>query len=79
MADAETQVNAEGSRRRDLPSAKPLHLHNSDDARQKVLELNEEEDKGRDNGRQKRTYGRTPDGTGMYLTVNRTACNLASW
>lgn len=65
MADTHASDNAEGSRVRERPSAKPLHLHNSDDARQKVLQLNEEEDKGHGGG-EKRTYGRTPDGTGTY-------------
>jgi phosphatidylethanolamine N-methyltransferase len=65
MADTHGSDNAEGRRLRERPSAKPLHLNNSDDARQKVLKLNEEEDKGHGAGDgQKRTYGRTPDGTG---------------
>jgi phosphatidylethanolamine N-methyltransferase len=30
------------------------------------LALNEQEDKGHEDGREKRTYGRTPDGTGTW-------------
>jgi phosphatidylethanolamine N-methyltransferase len=69
MADTHASNGAEGSRMRARPSAKPLHLHNSDDARQKVLQLNEEEGKGHGDGGEKRTYGRTPDGTGTYLAA----------
>jgi phosphatidylethanolamine N-methyltransferase len=54
--------DAEDGRLRERPSAKPLHLDNAEEARQRVLELNEEED-GKQ-GKEKRTYGRTPDGTG---------------
>lgn len=65
MTDVESHPTADGSRVRERPSVKPLHLHNSDDAKQRVLELNEEEDSK--NGKEKRTYGRTPDGTGTLL------------
>lgn len=55
----------EDSGLRERPSAKPQQLENADDARQRVLELNEQEDSKDD--KDKRTYGRTPDGTGKYL------------
>jgi hypothetical protein len=55
-------ASADGSRQRKRPSATPLHLHSSDDAKQRVLELNEQEDAKDD--KEKRTYGRTPDGQG---------------
>lgn len=64
---------ADGSQLRERPSAKPLRFDNADDAKQKVLQLNEEEDKkhkGDDD--RKRTYGRTPDGTGMSYVINNT-------
>jgi phosphatidylethanolamine N-methyltransferase len=67
MADANGSQDAESNQLRERPSAKPLHLQNSDDARQKVLQLNEEEGKEHAEGGEKRTYGRTPDGTGTYL------------
>jgi phosphatidylethanolamine N-methyltransferase len=54
---------SEGSRQRGRPTEKPLHLDNADDARQRVLQLNDDEDKDHSNGGEKRTYGRTPDGT----------------
>ncbi|KAF2727628.1 phosphatidylethanolamine N-methyltransferas-like protein [Polyplosphaeria fusca] len=54
---------ADENRPRERPSAKPLHLHSSSDARQKVLQLNEQEDGQAKSGKEKRTYGRTPDGT----------------
>jgi len=65
MEDAGSSTSAEGNRLRERPSAKPLQLHNSDDAKHKVLELNEQESKASKQNGQKRTYGRTPDGTGM--------------
>ncbi|KAF1944310.1 phosphatidylethanolamine N-methyltransferas-like protein [Clathrospora elynae] len=63
MADVGNGSNADGSQLRGRLSAQPLHLHNSDDAKQKVLELNGQEDKHHKHADQKRTYGRTPDGT----------------
>jgi len=70
MADVGNDSKADGSQLRERPSAKPLHLNNSDDAKQKVLELNDQEDKDHKNDdSKKRTYGRTPDGTGMSLAV----------
>ncbi|KAG9378388.1 Phosphatidylethanolamine N-methyltransferase [Pyrenophora tritici-repentis] len=63
MADV-GDLKADGSQLRERPSAKPLHLNNSDDAKQKVLKLNDQEDKDHKNDEsKKRTYGRTPDGT----------------
>jgi len=59
--------NADGSQLRERPSAKPLHLHNSQDAKEKVLELNNQEEKDDKDEGQKRTYGRVPDGTGTWL------------
>ena len=56
---------ADGSQLRERPSAKPLHLNNSEDAKQKVFKLNEEEENDNKNENAKKTYGRTPDGTGM--------------
>lgn len=66
--------NADGSQLRERPSAKPLHLHNSDDAKERVLELNDQEDRAHKDEEKKRTYGRTPDGTGMLSYCNFT-CN----
>ncbi|KAL6710169.1 phosphatidylethanolamine N-methyltransferase [Coniothyrium glycines] len=63
MADVDTGSYAEDSQARVRPSARPLHLHNSDDAKQRVLELNDQEDKNHKDDDKKRTYGRTPDGT----------------
>ncbi|KAF2203185.1 phosphatidylethanolamine N-methyltransferas-like protein [Delitschia confertaspora ATCC 74209] len=42
---------------------KPLQFQNSVNAKQKVLELNSAEDSTGKNDKDKRTYGRTPDGT----------------
>ncbi|KAH7130120.1 phospholipid methyltransferase-domain-containing protein [Dendryphion nanum] len=65
MADVgnSSATRTDESRLRETPSAKLKHLVNSDDARQRVLELNEEEERGNKHGGEKRTYGRTPDGT----------------
>jgi phosphatidylethanolamine N-methyltransferase len=60
---------ADGSHLRERPSVKPLHLHNSDDAKKKVLELNQEEEKDKKDDESKKTYGRTPDGTGKYINM----------
>jgi phosphatidylethanolamine N-methyltransferase len=57
-------TEADSSQLRERPSAKPLHLHNSDDAKQRVLELNEQEEKHGQDEDKKKTYGRVPDGTG---------------
>jgi hypothetical protein len=65
MADVSNGSKAGDSQLRERPSAKPLHLNNADDAKQKVLELNDQEDKNQKDDSKKRTYGRTPDGTGM--------------
>lgn len=64
MTDVGIGQKADSSQLRERPTAKPLHMHDSDSAKQKVLELNEQED--RKDEREKRTYGRTPDGTGEY-------------
>ncbi|EAT78557.2 hypothetical protein SNOG_13932 [Parastagonospora nodorum SN15] len=53
---------ADGSQMRERPSAKPLHLYNSEDAKKKVLELNQEEEDNKHEEKRK-TFGRTPDGT----------------
>ncbi|KAF1831093.1 phosphatidylethanolamine N-methyltransferase [Decorospora gaudefroyi] len=63
MADTTTGSRADSSQLRERASAKPLHLQNPDDAKQKVLELNEQEDKDHKDGHHKKTFGRTPDGT----------------
>lgn len=66
MTEAGGRATADGSQLRERPSTKPLHLFNSEDAKQKVLELNDQEDRDHSHDRQKRTYGRTPDGTGTH-------------
>lgn len=63
MADVAHSTSAHGSTLRERLSAKPLHLHNPDDARQTVVELNGQEARHQKHG-PTRTYGRTPDGTG---------------
>ena len=64
MTDIGNGPRADSSQLRERPKAKPLHMHDSDSAKQKVLELNEQEDSKDE--REKKTYGRTPDGTGKY-------------
>lgn len=66
MVDASQSTSGGAGELRERPSARPLHLHNSDDARQKVLDLNQQEAKEQKHG-PKRTYGRTPDGTGTLI------------
>jgi len=61
MTNIGSALEADGSQLRERPSAKPLHMHDPDAAKQKVLQLNELED-GKSE-REKKTYGRTPDGT----------------
>jgi hypothetical protein len=65
MADVNNGPKADGSQLRERPSAKPLHLDNSANAKQKVLELNREEEDNK-NEEQRKTFGRTPDGTGKW-------------
>jgi hypothetical protein len=67
MADTGSSSTVRDSQLRERPTARPLHLENSDDARQKVIDLNEDEDKTHIDDGEKRTYGRTPDGTGTYI------------
>jgi len=68
MADVGGHQQAEDSRLRERPSAKSPNTHqHSEDAKQRVLALNEQENKEHTDGREKRTYGRTPDGTGTWL------------
>jgi phosphatidylethanolamine N-methyltransferase len=68
MADTDRDHQAEDSRLRIRQSAQPLHARQAseEDAKQRVLALNEREDKEHEDGREKRTYGRTPDGTGTW-------------
>ncbi|KAF2179992.1 phosphatidylethanolamine N-methyltransferas-like protein [Zopfia rhizophila CBS 207.26] len=63
MADVGADHGTDGSRLRERSTPHNLHLHNSDDAKEKVLELNSAEDEKGKDGKEKRTYGRTPDGT----------------
>lgn len=52
-------------RERAVPNAsKPGHAENTDDARETVMKLNEAEEKTGKDDAHRRTYGRTPDGTG---------------
>lgn len=78
MANSGNVLEADGSQLRERPSAKPMHMPDSDAAKQKVLELNEQEDSKSE--REKKTYGRTPDGTGKYRYCQcpRTPKNQAS-
>jgi phosphatidylethanolamine N-methyltransferase len=70
MADVSTGPTADSNQLRERPNAKPLHVNNAHDAKQKVLQLNEQEDKKhKGDASKKRTYGRTPDGTGMSYVV----------
>jgi phosphatidylethanolamine N-methyltransferase len=80
MADINPNgAKADGSQLRERPSAKPLHLNNPDDAKRKVLELNNQEEKDGKDEDKKKTYGRVPDGTGklsylvpiVYATAHR--------
>lgn len=64
MTEVGNGLKADGSQLRERPSAKPMHMQDAEAAKQKVLELNEQED-GKSE-REKKTYGRTPDGTGKY-------------
>jgi hypothetical protein len=64
MTDVGNGLEAESSQLRERPTAKPLHMHDPESAKQRVLELNEQENSKSE--REKRTYGRTPSGTGKY-------------
>lgn len=44
----------------------PQQAKNDQEARQAVLQLNAEEEKGEKIERDKKTYGRTPDGIGEF-------------
>jgi phosphatidylethanolamine N-methyltransferase len=67
MTDVGNDSEADGGQLRERLTAKPLQMPDSDSAKLKVLELNEQED--RKDEHEKKTYGRTPDGTGKCLPV----------
>lgn len=79
MADAADgrSVGGNNNNLRERPSAKPLRLNNSDEARQTVIDLNEQEAKEQKHGT-KRTYGRTPDGTGTLIQPQHGVRELGS-
>ncbi|KAH8728612.1 phosphatidylethanolamine N-methyltransferase [Phaeosphaeriaceae sp. PMI808] len=63
MADVNHDgAKADSSQLRERWSARHLPLHNADDAKQRVLELNEQEERDHKDEERRRTYGRTPDG-----------------
>ncbi|KAF2467706.1 phosphatidylethanolamine N-methyltransferas-like protein [Lindgomyces ingoldianus] len=70
MADPANKLNsgtatgtADASRLRERPSAIPSSAGTPENAKQRVLLLNEQEEEGQKHGKERRTYGRTPDGT----------------
>src|SRR4051794_39740795 len=65
MADVGGDTKTEGSRLRER-APKPLHLDNAQNAKEKVLQLNSAEESKVKNEKDRRTYGRTPDGTGRF-------------
>lgn len=67
MNDVGAGAKADGSQLRERPSAKPVQLHNSHDAKQRVLEVNNQEYQAHKDEQTKRTYGRISDGTGKRL------------
>jgi hypothetical protein len=69
---------AGGSQLRERPSAKPLDLHSAEDAKERVLELNRQEENDDKDDSKKRTYGRTPDGTGMLLYAKISVNTMAA-
>lgn len=54
-------VEQEGLRQRNVP----VHARSNEEARQAVLQLNALEEKADKKESDKKTFGRTPDGTGM--------------
>ena len=61
----ENGIETEGLRQRNIPVQAP----SSEEARQAVLDLNALEDKNEEKGADKKTFGRTPDGTGELALV----------
>ena len=51
---------------------KPQHAKTVDQARKTVMELNAQEEKADKDESEKRTFGRTPDGTGRLLAPSQT-------
>lgn len=60
---APAQVNAEGLRQRNVP----VQANSAEEARKAVLQLNALEDDTDKMDGDKKTFGRTPDGTGKHL------------
>lgn len=59
-------VESEKLRQRNVP----VQASSSEEAREVVLQLNALEEKANKNDNDKKTYGRTPDGTGTCLVGN---------
>ena len=57
----------DGSRKRNLS----FFASTDEEARKAVIELNSKEEQSDKKEEDKKTYGRTPDGTGMFLTGYR--------
>ena len=53
-------IHAEGLRERNIPQ----HAHSSESAQTMVLDLNSEEAQAERDEKDKKTFGRTPNGTG---------------
>jgi hypothetical protein len=68
MTDSISTPDKEGLRKRNAP----LQANSPEEARQTVLELNAlEEKKDTKSEKDKKTFGRTPDGTGNSITASR--------
>jgi hypothetical protein len=61
--DSTTESAAEGLRQRNAP----IRATNQEEARQAVLNLNAAEEKSDKQEEDRKTFGRTPDGTGTCL------------
>lgn len=59
---APDEMDAEGLRQRNVP----IQATSSDEARKTVLQLNALEDETSKTDSDKKTFGRTPDGTGKH-------------
>ena len=68
-------IAADGLRER-LPNdpAKPQQAKSSESAQAAVKSLNDNENKTNKNEEEKRTYGRTPDGTGAFTLARAEQC-----
>lgn len=71
--DAQPALDAENLRKRNVP----IRARSEDEARNAVLELNAQEERTTKDEKDRKTFGRTPDGTGR-ISIDISVTTLAN-